>query len=171
MKNIFKTAHIEKCIDPDRAMEYCQKEATRKPGTKPRLHGFPKPLKLISDLRPWQKDVENIIKTEADDRSIYWIWETEGNVGKTAFAKYICSKYNALYCAGKSKDIKFLITQYFEQDETNKDDLTCIFDYTRSMEEYISYESIESIKNGIFTSTKYETKMVLFNSPHIFIFA
>lgn len=171
MKKVFPTAHIEKCIDPERAIEYCQKVDTRIPGTYPRLHGFPKKLKLITELRPWQTEIENIIKQEADDRKIFWIWENEGNVGKTAFAKYICKNYNALYCAGKSTDIKYLIVQYFEQDECNKDDLVCIFDYTRSMENFISYEAIESIKNGIFTSTKYETKMVLFNSPHIFIFA
>ncbi len=169
MRKIMKNNHIEICKDINESINYCSKPEGRIEG--PWYHGFPKKIKLINNLKPWQSELENIIKTEADDRSIYWIWESTGNVGKTSFAKYICSNYNALYCTGKSSDLKYLLTSYFENNECNKDDLTCIFDYTRSMEEYISYQGIEEIKNGIFCNTKYETKMIIFNSPHVFIFS
>ena len=44
-------------------------------------------------------------------------------------------------------------------------------DFTRDVEEYVSYQAIEAIKNGIFYNTKYESKMITYNSPHVIIFA
>ena len=46
-----------------------------------------------------------------------------------------------------------------------------IFDFSRSVEERVNYEIIESIKNDIFFSSKYESGMKLFNVPHVIIFA
>ena len=39
------------------------------------------------------------------------------------------------------------------------------------MEDYVSYGSIEKIKNGYFMCSKYESKPIVRNSPHVFIFA
>lgn len=44
-----------------------------------------------------------------------------------------------------------------------------IFDYTRSQEEYISYEALEAVKNGIFYNNKYESGMVVYNTPHVIV--
>jgi hypothetical protein len=46
-----------------------------------------------------------------------------------------------------------------------------IIDIPRSRLDYVSYTAIEEIKNGCFFSTKYESDMVVFNSPHIICFA
>jgi len=48
---------------------------------------------------------------------------------------------------------------------------TVIFDVPRDNGNKISYKSVESIKNGMIYSPKYESKYKLFNSPHIIIFA
>ena len=37
-------------------------------------------------------------------------------------------------------------------------------DFTRDVEEYVSYQAIEAIKNGIFYNTKYESKMITYNT-------
>merc|ERR1711903_46652 len=34
--------------------------------------GFPRPIKVIENLYPWQKKIENIVLGEVDDRKIYW---------------------------------------------------------------------------------------------------
>lgn len=47
----------------------------------------------------------------------------------------------------------------------------CVFHYTRAVENYVSYEALEAIKDGIFFSTKYESGMVVFDSPHVVVFA
>uniref|UniRef100_UPI004049B2EE hypothetical protein n=7 Tax=Pseudomonadati TaxID=3379134 RepID=UPI004049B2EE len=45
------------------------------------------------------------------------------------------------------------------------------FDIPRSQLDYLSYTGIEEVKNGCFFSSKYESEMVLYNSPHIIVFA
>lgn len=37
--------------------------------------------------------------------------------------------------------------------------------------DYLSYSGIEEIKNGMFFNTKFESDMVIFNRPHIFVFS
>lgn len=46
-----------------------------------------------------------------------------------------------------------------------------IYDYTRTQESFISYQSIEEVKNGIFFSGKYEGKMIIYDSPWVIVFA
>lgn len=168
-KKLGNSAHLEKVNNRDASIEYCQKPETRTEG--PWLKGFPKPIKIISTMRPWQQKILDLLAAEANDRTINWVVDTEGSSGKTALCKYIITNYNALYLTGKASDMKYLITQYLEQDPTNADNLICLFDYTRSVETFVSYQGIEEIKNGIFTNTKYEVKMVIFNSPHVFVFS
>lgn len=162
-------ASIRKTNNRKAAIEYCMKPSGRLEG--PWTKGLPKALKLIETFRPFQSDILDLIKDEADDRTIHWFYDKTGKVGKTSFAKYLCVNFNALYCCGKCSDTKYLIAKHFEVDECNKDNLICVFGFTRSKEEYVSYEAIEAVKDGIFTSTKYESTMVVFNSPHVFIFA
>jgi len=44
-----------------------------------------------------------------------------------------------------------------------------IFGYARSKENYISYEALEEIKDGLFFSGKYESGMVCINPPHVVV--
>lgn len=130
---------------------------------------FYKPLKLITEFLPWHKQVLDIIKSEPDFRTIYWFWEPIGNIQKTAIAKYICAKYNAIVVSGKSTDCKNAILQYFNTKEKYPEII--IFDIPRVNQNHISYEALESIKNGLFYSGKYEGGMCIFNCPHVICFA
>lgn len=126
-----------------------------------------KPIKVIENLYFWQKEIEDIFFTEPDDRQIYWFWENEGNVGKSAFVKYMVVKHKALFCdGGKKAD---LINLVFNSD---MDECRCIiWDLPRSTAGKISYSTLESVKNGLVCNTKYETGVKAFNPPHIFVFA
>ena len=126
-----------------------------------------KPIKVIVNLYPWQKDIEDIFFTEPDDRKIYWFWSVEGDIGKSAFVKYMVLKHKALFCdGGKKAD---LINLVFNSD---MDECTCImWDLPRSTAGKISYSTLESVKNGLVCNTKYETGVKVFNPPHIFVFA
>lgn len=122
-------------------------------------------LQLITVLRPWQQTLFDIVTGPRDDRTIYWIYEEKGNVGKSAFTKLLCAKHRAIVCAGKAADMKYQIAQQ------NPKPKIIIFDVPRSNVDYLSYTGIEEIKNGCFASQKYESGMVIMNSPHILIFA
>lgn len=159
--------HWEKCKSWAKAVIYCSKAEGRLEGPWGFGVSLPKPLKVITELRPWQSDLDAILQTEPDDRTIYWYWEPDGNVGKTAMAKYICTKYSALYLAGKATDAKYAVAKFVEKKVLH----AAVFDYTRSMEEYISYEGLESIKNGILFNGKYESGMCMYDAPHVIVFA
>lgn len=173
MKKLLPRAHLEKCRNRKASIAYCQKDDTRVGGPwSKNLPKEPKPLKLIEKFRPWQQKLfDELTNGESDDRNIIWYYNKDGNIGKTVFCKYMCSKYNALYCTGKASDTKYLLSQYFDQDPCNKDDLICLFDYPRTIENFVSYQALEEIKNGIFMNTKYEVKMCIFNSPKVVVFA
>lgn len=131
------------------------------------LHGFPKPLKLITPSKPWQINILQILQTEADDRTVHWYWSEKGGVGKSQFAKYLVAKENALFFEeGRKADIMHLIHEAPE-DRLEK----IIIDVPRANGNKISYKSIESIKNGMIYSSKYEGGYRLFNAPHVIIFA
>jgi len=129
--------------------------------------GRPKPIKIIQTLYPWQKEIEDLILTEPDDRKIYWFYDKKGNMGKSQFIKYCIVKHKVLFCSGgKHSDIINLVFNQ-DMDETN----CVIFDIPRANEGYVSYSALESIKNGMVCNTKYETGVKIFNSPHILCFA
>jgi len=170
VKQLLSTAHWEKCKSKEDAIKYCQKEETR--NGRIWIKGVKKIVKIEDPIkRPlpkWQNDILELIKEKPDNRSIHWIVDIEGGKGKTSLAKHICMNYNALYTSGKSADIKYGVTKWIE--EKGYIDIICI-DLTRSIENYVSYQGIEEIKNGIFYNTKYESGMVIYNPPHVIIFS
>lgn len=162
-----KSMRWSKMRNEDACIKYCQKSESAKPDSKPHVFGFPKPIKIIENLYPWQQRIVDIYKTEPDDRKVYWFWEGPGNTGKSSFCKYMYMTYGVLFCnGGKASD---LINLCFN---TDMDNVSCvIWDLPRSTGGAISYNAIETIKNGLICNTKYETGNKVFNPPHIFIFA
>lgn len=162
-----KRIHWEVCKDVKKAYKYCCKEATRIPGTAPYCYNFTPPIELDiikrDKLYDWQVEIINIISNKPDHRTIHWYWETNGNVGKTTFAKYLSYHHKAIPLEGKKNDILYCAAQF----ESN----IYIYDIERSLEEYVSYGAIEKIKNGYFMSAKYESEPIIRNCPHVIIFA
>lgn len=169
LKKISDKIHWEKCKNWDKSVEYCTDPHKRMPGGKVWTKGLPKPLKdPIIVPKPWQQVVINEVQTEPDDRTINWLWEEKGGVGKTALCKHLVMKHKALYVLGEAKDIKYAIAKMVED---KKDIPIVLWDIPRCSYGSISYAAIEQIKNGIFFSGKYESGQVVFNPPHIYISA
>lgn len=168
LKDEFPTIHIEPCRSEDDSFRYCKKSETKDPSGETICHGFPVLVRdpIVNPL-PWQDHIlTTIIKCSPDPRMVYWFWEPLGNMGKTALSKHICLNYKAIVLGGKAHDIKAGVSSYIKEHQ----ELHCvIFDLGRS--EKISYEAIESVKNGIFFSGKYESSMCMFNPPHVIVFA
>ena len=119
--------------------------------------------------KPWQEEVVKAIeKPCADDRKINWIWDEEGNIGKSYLTKYLIRVENALVVEGKKGDIFHQIAKRkIEGIRTN----IVVIDVPRSSYGNISYSAIECIKNGFISSGKYEGGQYTFKPPHIYIFA
>lgn len=143
--------------------EYCSKSEGRIEGPWAYNIKVKKPLRVIENLYPWQQYIVDMVRKEPDDRSIVWIYEPTGGMGKTQLCKYLAHHYGAIPLRGKSNDILHCVAEY-ESD-------IYMYNIPRTMEDYVPYESIELIKDMLFMSGKYESKPVNRNSPHVLVFS
>ena len=161
--------HWEITKNSEAAMEYCAKDATAS-GSK-WSKGYPRPVKILTQdqLFSWQREIENRIQEEPDDRKIYWYWGATG-IGKTTFCKYLSIKHGAIPLSGKAADMKNGIIEYVKKHGDTPERIIIPIPKTFNLE-YISYEGIEQVKDMYFYSGKYEGGVVCGNCPHIVIFA
>ncbi len=163
-------AHWEKCKgNRQHNIDYCSKEGNYQTN----MH-IPRKLDKVtkSELRNDQIEIADRFLKPASkfDRKIYWYWEHIGNWGKTVLAMYMVDQLGAIVVGGKAADAAYAVQQYLEKNGEGPKIVIMDVPRTRSAE-YISYESIENIKNGMFFSGKYEGGMVRFNKPHFIVFA
>lgn len=164
LKAIDPKIHWEPTKSVKASVAYCTKQETS--SGERWVHGIDLPEELdIEEPWGWQLEVMNIIKDKPDKRTIHWFWEPNGNVGKTTLCKYLVIKHQALMLTGKSNDMYNMISKF-----PNKRKLI-IVDCPRSSQDYINYGAIEQIKNGLIFSGKYEGAQVVFNCPHVIVFA
>lgn len=117
---------------------------------------------VIENFRPWQQSLINTLQQPADDRHIIWVYDPDGGIGKTRLSRWLCDNMDAFYTnGGRSIDITY---SYNHQP-------IVIFDFVRESENFISYATIEQLKNGILSSNKYQSCLKRFKSPHVVVFA
>lgn len=168
-----KQIHWEKCKSLDKSIDYCSKPETRTGKTYSMgvtLKRVPKPIKdplANKQLRDFQKDILDIIKTEPDDRAVYWFWEKNGNVGKSALFKHIIINNINSACVvnGKCADILNGILEFNKKHGDYPEII--LVDIPRTCLDYVSFSAIEMIKNGLVYSGKFEGGQILMNPPHI----
>lgn len=122
---------------------------------------FKEVLKTYDETKwkKWQTDVLDIIKDEkkvTNTRSIHWIWENTGNVGKSFLAKYIMVKeVGVIIAGGKATDIYQQVNVMIESGIKPS---IVIYDVPRTMEDmkYVSYTALEKVKDAAVYSPKYE---------------
>ena len=160
-------AHWEKCKRIKESIIYTQKDDTRTGRIFVKGLRIVRPVKclLTEQLYAWQREIVELTETVPDDRTINWYWEPIGNVGKSQLMRYLVIQKGALLVSGKSADIKYQIANCKQPPDL------IIYDIPRTAENYINWTALEEIKNGIFCSSKYESQMVVMNSPHIICFA
>lgn len=169
MKQKNDKIHWEKCRSLKACIDYCSKVKSRVGETRVKGLTVKRPLiDPIAEPREWQAKVLAEVKLPPDNRTVNWYVDEAGGKGKTSLCKHLCMNYNALLVGGKANDIKYGIVEWIK---TKGDLEIVVINITRSMEQYISYEAIESVKDGIFFSGKYESGMCIFNSPHVYVFA
>lgn len=113
-------------------------------------------------LRTWQRDLWQELATVPDERTVHWFHDESGNAGKTWFSKLVLSVSDCVrFENGKSCDVKHAYAG----------ERVVFFDLSRSQSEHVNYEVIESIKNGVMFSSKYDSRQKLFPPPHVIVFA
>jgi len=120
------------------------------------------------ELSLWEGDILTKIDNIPDYRTIVWVYDADGNKGKTRFCNYLLRKFNGIYfTGGKNSDIISQILLY----NKNNGDIPglFLFDLPRSNEGKISYNALEQIKNGMVNSGKYEGGFLQFDVPHVIV--
>lgn len=107
--------------------------------------------RTIGEPRGWQRQLEQRLELEPDDRHVRFIVDTEGNCGKSWFVKYYQRKYPndcQIIPNGKRDDMALSYVPgkrvYF-------------IDVPRLGMEFFQYPIVEMIKNGSVSSPKYES--------------
>lgn len=161
-----KSIHWEKMKGSiEQNYEYCGKEG--------KVHtNMAGPYKIIDPMEgltpnKTQQQVLEWVNGPKDRRTINWICD-DGNSGKTTVAFHICLKHNAIMLSGKGNDIKSGVASHVEKGRGLD---IALFHFVRSQEQYISYEALECIKDGIFFNGKYESGMVKYNPPIVIVLA
>ncbi|ALK03647.1 replication initiator protein [Alphasatellite 1] len=97
--------------------------------------------------RPWQLLVEKILNEGIDDRTIIWVYGSQGNEGKTTWAKKKVQDAWFYSRGGKGENIKYQYVEHLGN---------CIFDIPRQVEDNLQYTVLEEIKDRLIRSSKYE---------------
>lgn len=123
-----------------------------------------KPLPNFSEdvtLRKWQQEEVDLLE-EQNKRTVRWVWDKDGNKGKSVLTDWLIDEKNAFFCeGGQYKDIAYA---YQNQEYV-------VFDLPRTNEDFVPYKAIESLKNGRMFSSKYTSCMKRFKPAKVIIFA
>ena len=116
----------------------------------------------VGPLRAWQQSIVDIVSAPANRRTIHWIRDSQGAVGKSYLVQYLRAKFNAVSLNGRYQDMAYI---YDEQP------VVC-FDLERCTKKIVDVCRVaEALKNGCIISTKYIPVTKSFVPPHVFIFS
>lgn len=151
---------------------YCMKADTRVAGPwgdrviAPKYEG----KDLPAQWWPWQKEVIDMVtNTVPDDRTINYLVDIGGKQGKSKVTKYLAWKGIARrYGWGEQKNCFYAI----QKQGPSK---AYIFDLTRTKPKKMCaadiYSMLEDIKNGLVDGSLYDNEQILFDPPHVWVFA
>ncbi len=150
---------------------YCMKQDTRVHGPwadHPIYQG--QDLNCMSNPRPWQQEIMDRIAKKPDDRTIIWINDDGGNVGKSKLLKYLAYKKLAKRIPlGNATQIK---TNVICQGSARCYcvDLPRTTGTTEKMQDLIS--ALEELKNGWVTTAMYgKHQELMMQPPHVLVFS
>jgi len=129
----------------DKACMYCSKPNRGNPKIDWSIrHGWERPEPIIKELFCWEKSLIKLIEKQADNRTIHWVFGDYG-CGKTIFAKYLAMEYGYLPLEGGKRHILSVASQ-------NENTQGFTFLLGKASGNFISYEALEKVKDGIFMS-------------------
>nr|WAE42976.1 MAG: replication associated protein [Cressdnaviricota sp.] len=164
-----KEIHWEFMRNELASWDYCQKEKSKMIDGICCRWEWKDSITVISEFKPWQALILSIIKQPVNKRTVHWFWEPIGGVGKSDLCKYLVVKEDACFISsGKKGDIAYSLAKRLESGKMI--DLV-ICDLPRESCGHLSYGCFEDIKNGLVFSSKYESDVLVFNSPHLIILA
>lgn len=124
-----------------------------------------------SDFKPnqWQRFLRGKLMEQADERAIWWIYDSQGGHGKTKFSRWMASKGGVFLTSTSKAD-----RQYFAYDGES----IIIYDVPRAGDngdgeagKHFPYNQLECFKNGSLPSGMFGTGPKHFATPHVVVMA
>ena len=115
-------------------------------------------------FRPWQHALVEILKKPSHTRHIYWIEDGRGGSGKSRLTTYLCRELNAIELDGRQMDAAFSYTGQ----------KIVLFDLARAVDAGTLKDLFivgEKLKNGQIYSSKYQSRLKVFETPHVVYFS
>jgi len=129
------------------------------------------PSLATGDLFAWQAALVHVLgKRESDlfGRYFLHLYELEGRIGKSVLIGYMVRMMNALVVEGDGRSILYAVAQYYEIHGHGPHII--IIDNSRAAGlSSIDWSVLETLKDGVFLSTKYRPIQVNMSRPHIVI--
>lgn len=121
-------------------------------------------------MLPWQQYFYDLIQSKPDRRTIHWVYNPSGNVGKTMFVKYMFwKKLATIIDYGTAMQIKTAVIEEGPR-RCYLIDLPRVKGSDESI--YSLFSAIESVKNGLVRSTMYgKSQHMLMSPPHVICFS
>jgi len=127
------------------------------------------PPPVLTESEPrfgWQTQVAGIIDGVPNDRTVNFVVDPEGNSGKSWICKWAMSKHPdrvQIFRVGKRDDLAYCI-------DIDKD--IFLFDIPRGQMTYLQYSVLESMKDRMIFSPKYESSFkILRKVPTVIVFS
>jgi len=151
--------------------DYCMKKDTRVLGPLGKRPIYTaRDLRCMESLLPWQQQLCSLLAEEPDDRTLVWIYNPSGNVGKSKFMKwYRYLKKGVRVPMGTATQLKECVIA--------KGAHRCYMvdlPRTRGKEERITeiFSALEEIKNGWVESAMHgKPKELMMEPPHVVVFS
>jgi len=150
---------------------YCMKEDTRVAGPwADRIIYLARDLCCMANPKPFQQKILDSIQTEPDDRTINWVYNPEGNGGKSKLAKYIEHyKLGITVEFGTPQQIKSALIVEGPQ-RAYLVDIPRTIGKAESVNDVINV--LEHLKNGLVKSYMYGKAAKMFmEPPHVWVFS
>lgn len=117
----------------------------------------------LHPLLPWQGALYDELKLRPDERKIIFVVDKIGNQGKSWFSRYYADLHEdaQILAPGKKADMAYIVRENVR---------VFFLDCPRSKQgEFIQYDFLEELKNGHVFSSKYESVIKKFPTPHIVV--
>ena len=122
-------------------------------------------------LRPWQKDAFDLFERIPDDRAVYWIYDEEGNSGKSWFQNYMEAYfgYNRVFRCDLRIRHRDMCNIMRKRSISTVD--IFLFNDSRSIkgEEPNMYRILDDIKDGAAATSKYDNELMKFKTPNFVV--
>ena len=117
----------------------------------------------VHDFNAWQQELQALLVLDPCDRKVIFVVDRKGNSGKTWFAKYYLQLNptdTQVLKFAKHADMAYALETHIR---------VLFLNCSRQQVEYMNFDFLESVKDGMVFSTKYESVVKTLDKVHVVV--